>query len=226
MPRGQAARRSSRSSASVHPVVAKLLLVLKRYLSSVNAQAVLRRAVSEAGGTLRDGDPAHLRRVNQSVQRALALFLAPREREAAAAEIAAICGVQPVDVEPQTLDVVCEADVARARAECRRVCEAMGANRYALQKVTTIVSELARNIVSYTPGGTIELRPRASSPMGMFVTARDTGAGITNLDEILAGHYVSRTGMGRGIRGCKRLADHFDLKTGPAGTCVKLEVRL
>jgi len=42
-----------------------------------------------------------------------------------------------------------ETDVSVARAEARRICENAGASAFSMQKVTTIVSELARNIVLY-----------------------------------------------------------------------------
>jgi serine/threonine-protein kinase RsbT len=119
-----------------------------------------------------------------------------------------------------------EPDISRARSEARRICEALGTSGFTVQKVTTIVSELARNIVSYTNGGSIDLRPRTDGIPRMQLTARDSGKGITNLDEILSGKYRSRTGLGRGIAGCRRLADEFHIETGTDGTCIKVEVRL
>src|SRR6202453_1114157 len=47
----------------------------------------------------------------------------------------------------------------------------------------------------------------------LVVTVRDSGRGIPNLDEILDGKYVSKTGMGLGIIGAKRLMDHFQVQT-------------
>ena len=41
----------------------------------------------------------------------------------------------------------------------------------------------------------------------MAVEAIDQGPGIRNLEEILAGRYKSRSGLGLGILGTKRLAD-------------------
>ena len=50
------------------------------------------------------------------------------------------------------------------------------------------------------------------------------GPGITNLDEILAGRYRSRSGLGLGILGTKRLADRFSIDSKPTGTHVEVEV--
>jgi serine/threonine-protein kinase RsbT len=58
----------------------------------------------------------------------------------------------------------------------------------------------------------------------MQIRARDYGTGIKNLDHVLSGAYQSRTGLGKGILGVKRLAQNFQIKTGPTGTDVRVEV--
>jgi serine/threonine-protein kinase RsbT len=58
------------------------------------------------------------------------------------------------------------------------------------------------------------------------MVASDDGPGIANLDEIMAGRYRSRTGLGLGLLGSKRLSDSFDIQTSARGTCVTVEVRL
>ncbi len=50
------------------------------------------------------------------------------------------------------------------------------------------------------------------------VVIADSGPGIRNLDEILAGRYVSATGMGMGILGTRRLMDEFDIRSDADGT--------
>ena len=56
----------------------------------------------------------------------------------------------------------------------------------------------------------------------LVVTIRDKGKGIAQLDDVLNGNYVSRTGMGLGIIGAKRLMDHFRIETSRGGTMVEL----
>ena len=55
------------------------------------------------------------------------------------------------EIEPSTVEINLELDISTARNAARRMCEQAGA-AFAIQKVTTIVSELARNIVSYGQG--------------------------------------------------------------------------
>jgi serine/threonine-protein kinase RsbT len=92
--------------------------------------------------------------------------------------------------------------------------------------VATVVSELARNIVSYTQGGTIELILTSDGQPRILVRATDSGNGIANLDEVLSGRYRSTTGLGRGLLGVKRLADRFNIRTSKSGTQVEAEVNL
>lgn len=68
-----------------------------------------------------------------------------------------------------------ESDISLARSEARRLCENAGASAFAMQKVTTIVSELARNIVLYAKEGSIELGFVNQQSSQIVVTAVDRG---------------------------------------------------
>lgn len=106
------------------------------------------------------------------------------------------------------------------------MCENACASAFALQKVITIVSELARNIVLYAKEGTIQLAFSKSKSNQIVVTAIDKGPGIPNLAHIMGGQYQSRTGLGKGLLGTKRLAETFDINTGAGGTTIVAEVKL
>ncbi|MBC7173091.1 MAG: ATP-binding protein, partial [Polyangiaceae bacterium] len=125
----------------------------------------------------------------------------------------------------KTIELHTERDITVALHEARRMCEGCGASSFAMQKVTTIVSELARNIVSYTPGGRIELKPMGTGRT-IEICATDQGTGIADLKLVLSGRYKSRTGMGRGLLGCKRLADRFEAESSSSGTTVRVQVTL
>lgn len=116
-----------------------------------------------------------------------------------------------------------ERDISEGRAAARLLCESGGVRSLAMQKITTIVSELARNIVSYTPAGALELALKADRRIFSTI-ATDEGSGIPNLEEIMSGRYKSRTGLGAGILGVKRLSSHFEVQTGPTGTRILSEV--
>lgn len=84
------------------------------------------------------------------------------------------------------------------------------------QAVFVTVLELCRNVIHYAGGcGTIICKWMESS---LHIEVRDRGPGISNLDEILSGNYSSRTGLGLGIVGSKRLMDEFHIDTSERGT--------
>jgi serine/threonine-protein kinase RsbT len=127
------------------------------------------------------------------------------------------------DREPVNRDLIMETEehLRAARLAARDMCDEMGASRLVQQRVATVVSELGRNIISYTPGGTIRIFSKSRDRLG--VIAEDRGRGITNLEEVLSGTYKSKTGLGRGLAGVKKLMDTFDIATGPKGTRIFAE---
>ncbi|HEY8378582.1 MAG TPA: ATP-binding protein [Nannocystis sp.] len=124
------------------------------------------------------------------------------------------------------LDVLSEKDVARARVAARELCQKLGARPLSLQKIATIISELARNMVLYAGGGKVVVGSIGAERKCVFIRAIDEGSGIPDVDAILAGRKVSRNGRGLGLIGTKRLADGFRLHTGPTGTWIEAEVNL
>ncbi len=124
------------------------------------------------------------------------------------------------------IDVVSEKDVARARVAVRELCQKLGARPLSLQKIATIVSELARNMVLYAGGGKLLVGSVGVDRKCVFIRAVDEGSGIPDLEAILAGRRVSRNGRGLGLIGTKRLADGFRIHTGSTGTWIEAEVNL
>jgi serine/threonine-protein kinase RsbT len=133
--------------------------------------------------------------------------------------------VQP-RLEPSRIEITSEADLSFARVQARQLCQELGAPSLMRQRVVTLVSELARNIVLYAQKGTLELAPHFEPKKKIIVTATDDGPGINNLEQIFAGEYKSKTGMGMGLRGCKRLSDRFDIETGDWGTRIEAEIQV
>jgi PAS domain S-box-containing protein len=124
------------------------------------------------------------------------------------------------------LEVLAERDVARSRMAVRELCQKLGARPLALQKIATVVSELARNMVLYAGGGRLVVGSVGTDKKCVFIRAIDEGSGIPELEAILAGRKVSRNGRGLGLVGAKRLADGFRIHTGPTGTWIEVEVNL
>ena len=125
-----------------------------------------------------------------------------------------------------TLRVRVEQDVVVARRRAREIAAALGFDNGSQVRIATAVSELARNAYAYAGGGTVEARLSESPPTLAFAVS-DAGPGIEALDDALAGRYRSRTGLGVGLRGVRRLMDDFQVDTGAGrGTTVSIGKRL
>lgn len=117
-----------------------------------------------------------------------------------------------------------EVDTVTTRQRCRQVARLLGFDAQDQTRVATAVSEIARNAYCYGGGGKVELSVEGTtSPQLLILHVSDNGPGIPNLEEILAGRYVSSTGMGLGIVGTRRLMDQFEIRSTPAGTDVWLK---
>ena len=191
-----------------------LLAVLGRHVSPARAQSIVARARREAAGQMRLL-PARL-------ADGLRTFLGEAGTRNVLAELSRTTADKPAG--PLELELRVEPDIARARLAARDLCQALGTSALVVQKLATIVSELARNMVAYAQGGTLVIRRCEGDRRCLHISARDHGPGITNLDEILAGRYRSRSGLGLGILGTKRLADRFSIDSKPTGTHVEVEV--
>jgi serine/threonine-protein kinase RsbT len=82
-------------------------------------------------------------------------------------------------------------------------------------KIATVVSELAHNIVVYAQKGRIEFEVFRAPRVAIEIVATDDGPGIADVAHILSGKYRSRTGMGLGLLGSKRLVDEFSVDSAP-----------
>jgi len=117
-------------------------------------------------------------------------------------------------------------DVVLARQRARQVAELLGFLGPEATRIATAVSEIVRNAWRYAGGGRVEFALVECDPPALRVEVRDRGRGIPDLEAVLEGRYVSRTGMGMGLAGSRRLVDRFDVATGPGGTTVLLEKHL
>lgn len=207
------------------PTYQQLLQLLRGYLSATNAEGLLQRTVREMDVHPQELSAFHIPPMIPTIERRARLYLDSLRLARLVDEISALGADRP-SRRSRTLLLQREADISDARRTAKAICEGAGARSFIVHKVATIVSELARNIVSYTPGGNIEIAIHRDRPVRMTIVAVDHGKGIPFLDEVLSGRYKSKTGMGRGIIGVQRLADKFNIQTGAHGTKIEVEVRI
>jgi len=127
-----------------------------------------------------------------------------------------------------TVAIEDETDVVLARQRARQVAAALGFDVQDQTRVTTAVSEIARNAFDYGGGGRVEFRLLGRTPpQSLEIIVSDRGAGIANLDDVLEGRHRSQTGMGIGLRGARLLMDGFDIDSAPGrGTTIRLRKQL
>ncbi|MFS8065920.1 MAG: ATP-binding protein [Byssovorax sp.] len=200
----------------------RILEIVCRHVGAGNAHTIVQSALQArriSAQTVTDRDVAALAPL---IGRSVALSRGAQALERLLRELHDLSASVAVSAQ-RTVRINVERDISEGRAAARLLCESGGVRPLAMQKITTIVSELARNIVSYTPGGAVELVLKADKRL-FAVTSTDEGKGIPNLEEILGGRYKSRTGLGAGILGVKRLSSRFEIQTGPTGTRILSEV--
>ncbi len=206
--------------------------VLGRHYSSISSRAIVRMAMKRAGVKERelDGLTNHARLLKE-LRRGMELFAAsPSARQDCAARIEVLLRARRSERERELkqgakiVKIKTEQHIVEARTAARTMASNLGFGRTDQVKVSTAVSELARNIYRYVGEGVMTLRYIAPPRAGLEIEARDEGPGIPHIDEILGGSFKSKTGMGLGIVGCRNLMDDFEIETAP-GAGTKIVIR-
>ncbi|AEI66202.1 ATP-binding protein [Corallococcus macrosporus] len=213
-------------------VGAALLRVLQQFMSETAARRALLGALEPLGLNLDAVPASELPRLVAALEPATRQCVDPTRQSRMMAQLRTLLApassnaASVPEVRATTYLVRTEADASHARHAARQLCESLGGHGDECQKVATVVSELARNQISHAGGGTIQLSPQLAPRRLLRVSAEDSGQGIPDLERVLSGRYERKTGVGLGLSGVKRLADRFDVRTGPKGTQVDFEVWL
>lgn len=212
-----------------------LRAALRGHLSAISIDALLQRHVGVHRGELASLSEREREQVALALEEAAALFsVTPRS------ELGRIIRTSlglPLGAEPAappkrneaTTSIRSELDVNVARNAAHKLATELGFSTSAAVKVATAVSELARNIILYAGEGAVEFEPLgAGVEAKLRVRAIDRGPGIPapQLESILGGQYRSRSGLGKGIVGVKRVATTFSIESKPGvGTTIVAEFR-
>lgn len=113
-------------------------------------------------------------------------------------------------------------DVVRARRRGLEMAQALGFPLAEATKIAVVISELGRNIERYVGQGSITVTAHSEDEKYILIVAQDNGAGIPDVDRVMAGGYSTSGGLGLGVSGSKRLMDKFDIKSiAGVGTTIK-----
>lgn len=102
-----------------------------------------------------------------------------------------------------------EDDVYMASTLGKRIATDCGLNKSQQTRLIVSIMELTRNIVFYANKG--ELFITLIPFYGIEIIATDHGPGIPNIEQVLNNEIPSKTGLGLGLSGVKRLMDEFEI---------------
>lgn len=124
-----------------------------------------------------------------------------------------------------TVEVITEWDIVAARQLGRNEAKAIGFGAVDQARITTAISELARNIYLYARAGEVTIeRISVNGKIGIRITATDKGPGINNLKKVMEDGYSTSGGLGAGLPGVNRLMDGMDIQSSVGqGTVVIIE---
>lgn len=122
-----------------------------------------------------------------------------------------------------SLRIQSESDIVMARQRARQVATLLGLKTPDQVGLATAVSEIVRNAVLYAGEARVDFEMDVySRPQFLWVQVTDQGPGIHDLEGVLAGRFQSKTGLGVGLSGARRLTDRFEISSSKTeGTVVR-----
>ena len=112
--------------------------------------------------------------------------------------------------------VTCEEDIVLARSIGHKLAETIGFGTVERSKIVMAISELSRNIVVHAGDGVVELSTvysKGKDRVGLEIMAKDTGPGITDVEEAMTDHFTTAGGLGMGLGGTEKLMDELTIDT-------------
>jgi serine/threonine-protein kinase RsbT len=107
-----------------------------------------------------------------------------------------------------------EWDIVSARQLGRNMAKELGFGNVDQARITTAISELARNIYLYAGNGKICIQPiEHLGKKGLKIIALDNGPGIRDIRRVMEDGYTTSGGLGAGLPGVKRLMDEFSIES-------------
>ena len=194
------------------PIVARTLLMVARRRAGCPSEAISRSDLPAVVRALEDSLPAYVADAGR--------------RRACEESLRATLGRSgpPSNPSPRTrVPVNSDADLRLVTDTVRSLARQAGMSVLDQTKMMTASAELARNILQYADSGEFQVWILDNPRKGLGISAVDHGPGIADVAKVMSPSYVSRTGMGIGLQGAKRLVDEFEIDSSASkGTSVTL----
>ena len=125
------------------------------------------------------------------------------------------------------VEIITEWDIVAARQLGRNEAKEIGFGTVDQARISTAISELARNIYLYALAGEIiieRIEDKEKERDGIRITATDKGQGINDIKKVMEDGFSTSGGLGAGLPGVKRLMDTIDIQSDVGqGTYIKVE---
>lgn len=113
-----------------------------------------------------------------------------------------------------SVEIQTEWDIVEARQLGRNEAKKIGFGAVDQARITTAISELARNIYLYTDSGSVSIGMiESDGKKGIIIMANDEGPGIEDVRLVMQDGYSTSQGLGAGLPGVRRLMDEFEIQT-------------
>ncbi|MFB7156650.1 anti-sigma regulatory factor [Lysinibacillus sp. NPDC056232] len=124
-----------------------------------------------------------------------------------------------------SVEIITEWDIVAARQLGRDEAKALGFDTVDQARITTAISELARNIYLYARIGVVEIEKfESDTEKKITVIATDQGPGIEDVRKVMEDGYSTSGGLGAGLPGVNRLMDSMNIQSVIGeGTTIRAE---
>jgi len=111
-----------------------------------------------------------------------------------------------------SVKILNEWDIVAVRQLGRNIAKELNFGTVDQARITTAISELARNIFLYAKQGQITInKVFENGKWGLQIVAEDEGPGIQDIRKVMEDGYSTSGGLGAGLPGVRRLMDTFDI---------------
>ena len=118
----------------------------------------------------------------------------------------------------ETIPVRTGSDILLVRQMVREGAKELGFGVLDLTKIVTAASELSRNTLIHGGGGTMLLEILVEDERrGVRLTFEDKGPGIAGLEQAMTDGFSTKSSLGLGLGGSKRLVNEFELASRVGG---------
>ncbi|MEG6520359.1 anti-sigma regulatory factor [Desulfotomaculum sp. 1211_IL3151] len=105
-----------------------------------------------------------------------------------------------------------ESDIIVVRKKVREAATLLNFSLTDVTRIVTAASELARNVFLYAGSGVMKWQTlKSSNTVGIMLSFKDSGPGITDLELVMNDGYSTSRGLGLGLPGSRRLMDDMEI---------------